>query len=200
MSCSASDTDWLLFPVVAPGPLLVPERGLTTAFSAVVVSPVQSIPLHDAVGADGVCAISCRGGLLRALERASRRCPSGTVARCLPSVRLRTCLVWVDNDPSPASIVAVLLDKVIVFRERLNSDNGANRGMSVIMQNRGGYRRAGPAFLVALLVASTAIEETCCQGDEVDPKDDNDRDANWVRPVETILLLFFVRDNHQLGN
>lgn len=104
------------------------------------------------------------------------------------------------NDPSPASIVAVLLDQVIVLCERLNSDNGANRGMSVIMQDRCGYRRARSTFFIALLVASTAIEEACCQRDEVDSKDDNDRDADGVCPVETFLLLYFVSDHHKLRN
>lgn len=57
------------------------------------------------------------------------------------------------------------------------------------------WRRDGdgwPAFLLTPLVASTSVKETCRQGDEIDAQDDNDGNADWIRPVKPFVLLAYV--------
>lgn len=182
------DANWSLVPVMAPGTLITPNHRLATSLSACLASPIEGVPLHASRRA-GVRKVPRRRRLLGPPNSAGRRRPARALTRRLPSSCTRTLLIPIQDNPRSSSIVAVLLHQFILLSQGLDCDDRADGWMPIVARYRCGDDEWWTVFLVALSVAAASVQETCCQRDKVDAEDDDDGDADGVRPVETFVLL-----------
>lgn len=152
---SMRNANWPLVPVMAPGPFFLSYCRLATACCTPIVRPVWRSPLH-VLGRVDVGRRSRRGRVVRSSQGAGRRYPSRASTLLLPSSRTWALLIRVQHNPSPPTVIAVLLHKLFLLIQSLDCDNRANRWMPVVAWYRCRDNERW-AFLLTLLMAPTSV-------------------------------------------